>query len=185
MNANIVRVTKDKISTLSGQIVHVYQEAFALAPYYKTGSEMASFRPSLRRHKDRSGFQLFAARDSNLGQIVGFAYGYSGEPGQWWHDVVKKAIDPQIYAIWMREYFELVELAVLPDFQRRGIGGALHDRLLEEQPHRRALLSTMQAETPAQQLYRQRGWVTLLESMQFPGTNRPYRIMGLDLADKK
>lgn len=36
------------------------------------------------------------ARDSHTASIVGFAYGYTSAPGQWWHDIVAAALEPQI-----------------------------------------------------------------------------------------
>ena len=112
---------------------------------------------------------------------MGFAYGYNGGPGLWWFDLVSTAIDPHIYDQWMTNYFEVVELAVAPPYQGLGLGGRLHDRLLEGLPHQTAVLSTIQFETTALLFYRKRGWVTLLQDFYFPGSKNPYLIMGFDL----
>ena len=48
-------------------------------------------------------------------------------------------------------------------------------------PSRTAMLSTIQAETTALQLYRKRGWLVLLDHFMFPNTPAPFQIMGLDL----
>jgi ribosomal protein S18 acetylase RimI-like enzyme len=69
-------------------------------------------------------------------------------------------------------------MAVLPEFQGQGIGGQLHDLLLQDLPYRHGLLSTLNEETNATALYRRRGWQVLLEPFQFAGVNRLYRIMG-------
>jgi ribosomal protein S18 acetylase RimI-like enzyme len=163
------------------EVIRIYRQAFEQAPYNKSETEVASFRQSLNRHLRRPGFHFMIARDQKSSRPVGFTYGYSGQAGQWWHDIVVKAMDQQVAATWMMDNFELVELAVLPAYQGRGIGSALHDRLLIEQGHSKAVLSTLRSETAALHLYRKRGWETLLDELQFPGSNRVYLIMGIDL----
>jgi GNAT superfamily N-acetyltransferase len=86
---------------------------------------------------------------------------------------------------WIDEAFELVEFAVLPAYHGKGIGGKLHDFALDGLPHRRAVLSTVQSETNALQLYRKRGWRILLDNFYFPSVAKPYLIMGLDLLEFK
>jgi ribosomal protein S18 acetylase RimI-like enzyme len=88
------------------------------------------------RHLEREGFRFVAEHDED-GRLAGLAYGYRGEAGQWWHDLVAEAMDEQARAHWLAPgHFELVELAVRPDLHRRGIGGRLHDALLEVSTHR-------------------------------------------------
>jgi GNAT superfamily N-acetyltransferase len=83
---------------------------------------------------------------------------------------------------WLTQSFQLVEVAVTPETQGQGIGGRLHDRLLAELTYGKAVLSTIRAQTVAYWMYRKRGWRVLVEDMRFLGVDRPYRIMGLDLA---
>jgi len=80
---------------------------------------------------------------------------------------------------WLPGHFEFVELAVDPAFQRRGVGGCLHDLLIAGRTEGRALLSTIDQPTPALVLYERRGWVTLRRNFHFAGGDKPYRIMGL------
>lgn len=163
-------------------IVGVYRAAFAPPPYGEGEDQVAWFaRDQLPQHAWREGFRCCVAREAAGGPILGFAYGYAGKPGQWWRDVMAQALDAETAAWWLPGYFELVELAVMPAAQGRGIGGRLHDALLVGLPHRTALLSTHQSETPALRLYRKRGWVPLLEGFVFPGGDMPFVIMGLDL----
>lgn len=83
----------------------------------------------------------------------------------------------------MSDYFEFVELAVLLQAQGHRLGGRLHDAITMGLPQRATLLSTYQAETTAMQLYRKRGWVTLLDNFLFAGNvKQPFVIMGLDLS---
>ena len=50
-------------------------------------------RELMRRHAGYPGFralQVLAApeRDSPRGRVIGFSYGFRGQPGQWWYDAV-------------------------------------------------------------------------------------------------
>ena len=57
--------------------------------------------------------------------LVGFGYGYTTAPGQWWHDLVRKALDDETAAEWLHDAFELSELHMLPEFQGGGTGREL------------------------------------------------------------
>ena len=112
------------------------------------------------RHLARDGFRLATARDGR--RLTGFAWGYTGGRGQHWSDLVADSLSQRVADTWLGEHFELVELAVLEEFRRQGVGGRLHDVLLDGLPHQRALLSTTDDEDdPAVRLYRARGWVSL------------------------
>ena len=113
---------------------------------------------------------------------VGFAYGYTGRRGQWWTEQVARHMDEAAARAWLDGHFELVELHVHPAYHSRGIGGLLHDRLLQDLPHRRALLSTRQGPTIALALYRSRGWEVVAGPMYFDGAPDPYLILGKRLA---
>ena len=124
---------------------------------------------------------MVSALEGKTDPIVGFAYGYANTPDQWWHEQVARAVPTSMVAEWLMNSFRLVEIAVTPEVQRQGIGGLLHDHLLNGLPYQKAVLSTLAAETSAYWMYRKRGWEILLEYMRFPGVTRPYRIMGLEL----
>lgn len=113
---------------------------------------------------------------------IGFTYGYRSEPGGWWHELVRPALVANGAEAWLDDAFEFVELAVDPDWQGRGIGGRLHDALLGERRERVALLSTAEGDTPAQAMYRGRGWVSLAEGFQYLPGGEPCSLLGLDLA---
>jgi ribosomal protein S18 acetylase RimI-like enzyme len=181
----IIRLNHEQIEAERDQILDVYGEAFASPPYNRREIDTENFSRTLTRHMERKDFRLLAAWESKTGKIVGFNYGYTSAPGQWWHDLVEGAMTPQAAREWLTDTFEFVELAVTPGAQGRGVGSRLHDTLLTGLYHRRAVLSTMQAETVALKLYRKRGWITLLETFYFPGTSKPYQIMGLYLSDSR
>ncbi|HZX06197.1 N-acetyltransferase [Kribbella sp.] len=109
------------------------------------------------------------------GPLVGFAYGFTGERGQWWPDRVVEAVGPELAAEWVGGHFEVVELAVHPDAQRRGLGAALMTELLRDLPHRRALLGTDVDDGPAPRLYRRLGWQLL-----YPDLGWGSALYGLD-----
>ena len=175
--AGIEFLSPTQVEALQPQFRAVYAAAFARPPYRRGHAVADSFAQSLLNHSRRDGFRCAVARDE-AGALAGFAYGYTSRPGQWWHDLVAGALGPAHAAVWMPGSFELVEFAVTPDSQGRGLGSRLHDSLLAGLPHPRALLSTMQAETVALQLYRRRGWVTLVEGFFFPGGDKAYLVMG-------
>jgi ribosomal protein S18 acetylase RimI-like enzyme len=183
MSFKIIYFTRDEILQHMPDIVSIYRAAFDDPPFAEDRSGGESFASHVRFHSLRTGFRFFAAvdEDDEHAEPVGFTYGYTGGPGLWWFDLVSTAIDPEVYNSWMTDYFEVVELAVAPDYQEQGLGGRLLERLLDGLPHQSAVLSTIQYETPALRFYRKRGWMTLLHDFYFPGSKNPYLILGLDL----
>lgn len=165
---------------LRREIVDVYEAAWASTPFALTRSQVRDFAAIIDRHLGRRHFRLKAARDA-AGRMAGFAYGYTSEPGGWWRDIVTDALDRKLVETWFTDCFEFVELAVRPSAQRRGVGGTLHDALLEGLPHRTSVLSTQSSNEAALRLYAGRGWTVLEEAFMFPNRHYPYTIMGLDL----
>jgi ribosomal protein S18 acetylase RimI-like enzyme len=166
------------------EVVDVYREAFGASPHYEGEIEVARFaEQALPRHAGRAGFRCAVARDG--GAVVGFAYGYTSAPGQWWHDWVAGLLSPAAARDWMNDAFELAELAVRPAAQGRGAGGRLHDAVLAGQPHETAVLSTRDEDTPARRLYRRRGWVPLLEGWRPTPAVPPLLFMGLRLPGQR
>lgn len=136
----------------------------------------------LPRHAERDEFTLVAAVDEE--RIVGFAYGYRGGPGQWWHDAVAAALTSRQRTRWLAPgHLELAELHVARDRRREGIGARLHDALLAAFPDApTAVLSTQAANAPALALYRNRGWDVVVGELRFAAGAEPYSILGLELA---
>lgn len=164
----IETVSIESAGNLAHGLAAVYNSAF--------GEDSTLFLDMYERHVGREGFRLVVARDAD--RIVGFAYGYQGSAGQWWHDMVRAAMTPEMAWEWMDGSFEVVELAVRQGRQGQGIGGALHDVLLQGVPNRTAVLSTQQRQSNALHLYRKRDWQVLLDNFLFPGGNQPWLIMG-------
>jgi ribosomal protein S18 acetylase RimI-like enzyme len=134
-------------------------------------------------HVRRPGWRAVGWLDTT-GVLVGIAYGYSGGPGQWWYEEVRRglaAAGPEAQS-WLHDYFELTELHVRPDVQGHGLGEGLMRALLDGAPNSRVLLSTPEygPHTPgrAWRLYRRAGFHDVLRDHRFTGDARPFAVLG-------
>lgn len=143
----------------------------------QTGTQRAA---TARRHTANEGFACRAAVGDN-DVLLGFGYGYTTRPGQWWHDLVCKAMSPEAGATWLSESFELSELHVLPEYHGQGIGRRLLSAVAGDVPHDAMLLSTPDDDTRAFRLYRHVGFVDLARHYLFPGDARPFAVLGARL----
>jgi ribosomal protein S18 acetylase RimI-like enzyme len=142
------------------------------------------------RHAASPGFRGLTAQVN--GQLAGFTYGFHGESGQWWHDMVAAALatrsgtgvtaaeyaEVEAPGAWLDDSFEVAELHVLPSWQAQGIGRSLLLSLTSGRPERTAVLSTADAPTKARRLYRGVGFTDLLTDFRFSGSEPPYAVMG-------
>ena len=142
-----------------------------------TGAQRAV---TARRHARNDGFACRAALAPD-GRLIGFGYGYTTAPGQWWHDLVRRALSPELAATWLHNAFELSELHVEPEAQAAGIGRRLIGELAADIGHDALLLSTPDADTRAFRLYRRLGFVDLARHYLFPGDSRPFAVLGARL----
>lgn len=119
------------------------------------------------------------------GTVIAFAYGFHGDRGQWWHDLVRSALiskSGRAAAIaWLDDSFEVAEVHVHPEYQRGGIGRRLLYLLTGGRAERTAVLSTMDTNSPARRLYRSLGFTDLLTGYRFSGAPVPYAVMGAAL----
>ncbi|TDD54254.1 GNAT family N-acetyltransferase [Nonomuraea terrae] len=147
----------------------------------------------MRNHGTYPRFQCYFAelRESSTDwpapepTVVGFAYGFRGEPGQWWHDVVHRGLVDKMGReaadAWLGYAFELAEIHVHPDYQGKGIGRAMIRTLCAGRPERSAVLSTHDQPTAARHLYASMGFTDLLTKFVFPGGHEEYVIAGRPL----
>jgi ribosomal protein S18 acetylase RimI-like enzyme len=138
-----------------GALAPVYAAVFAEAPYLEP--DASGLQRRLPAHRLREGFAIAIARSA--GGTIGFAYGYTGRPGQVWTDRLTAVLGPDASARLLDGHFELVELAVLTERRGSGIGAGLLDALLAARSEPRVLLQTFDGDTPAMRLYRRRGFV--------------------------
>jgi GNAT superfamily N-acetyltransferase len=162
----------------SSEVVEVYRQAFREPPYAKGENVVRQFQSTLQRHAERDGFRCVAAMHARGGELAGFAYGYISRQGQWWHDQVVRKLSATEIKTWFTDAFEIVEFAVRPRLQGQGIGGRLHDALLQGLSQRTAVLSTLDAVTRGYCLYVSKGWEVLRRDFYFSGVSDPYLIMG-------
>ena len=172
---NIQTWTGSQFAARVDEAMDIYVRAMQYPSH--TGSQRAV---TARRHTSNAGFQCRAAVDED-GALIGFGYGYTTSPGQWWHDLVRKAMAPDTAADWLAASFELSELHVLPERQGNGLGRLLLMALADGIPHRAMLLSTPDFDTRAFRLYRHLGFVDLARHYLFPGDSRPFAVLGARL----
>jgi ribosomal protein S18 acetylase RimI-like enzyme len=109
------------------------------------------------KHTVREGFRLTRAYDDSA--LVGFAYGYTGESGQWWTDSARNVLEPDVADSWLGGHFEVVSIGVADAARGAGLGRALLRALLNQVPHERLLLmTTSDPADPARRLYASEGW---------------------------
>ena len=173
----VVGATLPTVAVLDGpgalavadEIVEGYRAAFTAPGYDETDDQVRSFgTETLPKHAGYEGFRLATVREA--GTLLGFGYGYTGQPGQWWSEQVAAAAPPAVSAEWLGGHFEVPELAVRPDAQGRGFGAAVMDTLLLGLPHGRALLTTYADDRAAPRLYQRLGWTRLAAGV-LPGSD--------------
>jgi ribosomal protein S18 acetylase RimI-like enzyme len=124
------------------------------------------------RHRLRAGFRL--ARAYHGGTLVGFAYGYTGEFGQWWTDNAREVLPKEVADAWLGGHFELVSLGVVEEARRAGVGRGLMEAISDGLEHDRLLLMTTSDDSdPARRLYASVGWEVI-----GPGIGEGTVVMG-------
>jgi ribosomal protein S18 acetylase RimI-like enzyme len=131
------------------------------------------------KHADFEAFRCRIALDRD-GRMLAFGYGYTSMPGQWWYDLVKRAVG-RAERDWLDDAFELSELHVLPQAQGNGLGERMLRSLADDLPHSTMVLSTPEGENRAWRLYRRLGFRDLARNHLFPGDHRPFGVLGARL----
>lgn len=123
---------------------------------------------TLSRHGERRFFSFQAALlcagtllEGTEAELIGFAYGYVGDRGEWFPDQLAARLPAEVAAEWVGGHFEFVTLCVHPDHEGAGIGTRLHDDVMADSPAERAILMADSGDSRAVRLYRDRGWTTL------------------------
>jgi ribosomal protein S18 acetylase RimI-like enzyme len=177
MTVRLVELDAAQLAQRVDDVLDVYAEAMEVPP-----AAARSRRSIVAAHVQRRGLRAILALDGE--QVVGVAYGYRGEPGQWWHDQVHEALTPEQAAQWLDGAFEVCELHVRPAQQGTGLGRDLLTALLDGLPARTAVLTTPDSETRARRFYRDGGWVDLRRDLRFPGDPRTFAVLGLRLGSQ-
>jgi ribosomal protein S18 acetylase RimI-like enzyme len=177
----VLTLDTGKAPSVCDDVVEVYRRAWKPTPFWPGRAGVKEFGSRFLRHSVNPDFRLCVASSND--DIVGFAYGYTSVPGGWWRQTVSAELTPDQTEFWLDDCFELAELAVVPGFQRQGVGRRLHDLLLARLPHGTALLSTQENNEPATLFYNRLGWSVVRSNFLFPNRPHPYFIMGLTLRE--
>jgi hypothetical protein len=103
----LVELDARDIADRLAEALHVYVAAMGYPP------GTARQRRSLwLDHVRRPGWRAVGWLDP-AGPLIGIAYGYTGGPGQWWYEEVRRGVRPRHTAM-TDDYFELTELHVRP-----------------------------------------------------------------------
>ena len=173
-----------RLLVVEGDAFSPYIEASVevyVAAMQKTRDVVPARRSITTRHLSHPGLRAAIAQPDDDERLVGFAYGYHGEPGQWWHDAVADELTRTQRKEWLSSAFEVAELHVLPDWQGKGIGKQLLHLVCRDVPCATVVLSAIDAETPARNLYRSLGFQDLLLGFAFAGSAERYAVMGRPL----
>ena len=178
----IRRLTPPEFSLLAPQLVEIHIEAMNYNP-----AIVHSRISSWRRNLTRPGFSAqIATQDDG---IVGVSYGFLGSPDSWWDAELRRGLRLQggpTEEQWdiVRNYYELAEIHVLPQYQGHGLGKKLLEGLLWNAPAGYALLSTPEVpneDNGAFRLYRSAGFFDVLRNHLYPADARPFAILGARL----
>ncbi len=159
------------------EIARAYDSIFHSSNESSQKERLRHIRDSLLLHSSRNGYKCALAY-MNREHLVGFAYGYYGEHGQWWYDHVEQVLDETQRKMWLNGYFELVEIAVKKEYRRRGIATMLYSELFTGLENKRALLSTQMGNGPAICFYSKMGWNPMAEHVKFSESGEEFVIMG-------
>ena len=162
--------------------VDCYWTIFGASPHGRSDRETAA--AMFRRHADHPGYRgLVAATGGSVaepGSVLGYTYGYESRPGQYYREALAGALAAEQAERWLSDCFEFVELGVTPAVRRRGLGGYLHDSLLEGVPQETSVLTTGVDNEAARALYAGRGWEVIAEPFSVQG-GPPMVVMGREL----
>ena len=147
---------------IAGDLRAIYLAALAQPPFGEGDVQADAFAAELADEVEEAGFRCCAALAG--GEPVGFAYGcpaFTGEPEDAWTRELVESVGAEVAEAWIRAQFAFIWTAVRPEWQGHGLGGRLHDALLDTATQPRAWLVTYPFDCSAVRLYRSRGWVEL------------------------
>lgn len=182
VTVEIRRLTGPEFAILTPQLVDIYLQAMDYDPGIRDNRIDV-----WRREIFQSGFTALVALKRDF--VLGVAYGYLGSADLWWDRQIRRGFrelgGPTTDQIaLMRNYFEVAEIHVDPEYQGHGIGRMLLSQLLWNAPGSHALLSTPEVDEEANYafgLYRSMGFKDVLRHFSFDGDDRPFAVLSVPL----
>lgn len=166
---------KKDFNTYKDDVCLVYREAYSGPPYNTSEEKLEIFETQdwPKRIKEE-GFTLTLVK--NHEDIVGMAYGWSSSPETYWTDKLESQLgaDGQF---WLKDNFELVDIAIRPKYQGQGAGKLLYNAIFKQVKHKTALLYTLQSDTAAYKMYLKLGWKVLKDNLIFK-SGKSFVLMG-------
>lgn len=145
-------------------VLPIYAAAYAEPPYLEGPEDVADFANRWPAYTSRPGFRLVTANID--GRTVGFAFGYQLTPDTAWWSGMLDPVDPGTTSEHAGRTFVVLELAVLAQHRKQGIGRALHGELLRERAEERVTLTVRPEAIAVVAMYRAWGYAAV-------GRNRP------------
>ncbi|MUK88890.1 GNAT family N-acetyltransferase [Ornithinibacillus sp. L9] len=130
----------------------------------------------LKRHSSYPGFVGLVAHSKD-NEITGFIYGYTSLTGQYYHGILQEGLEEE-KDFWLHNCFELVEIAVHPEYRKKKVAESLLNNLQTYLHHRTAILTTQTNNIPARRLYGKNNWLTIRDDFYPVKEGPPYVIMG-------
>lgn len=194
MTVSLRRLSPQEFALHCPTLVGIYVTAMGYDPAI-TNNRSAAWR----REISNPGFSCVVAVTED--EIVGLAYGFIGNPDTWWDRQLRRGLRSQAERAertehteraehtahtmaLLRSYFEVAEIHVLPLYQGLGIGRKLLHELLWQAPAKFALLSTPEIDNESNRafgLYRSLGFFDVLRHHVYPGDDRPFAVLGVEL----
>jgi GNAT superfamily N-acetyltransferase len=149
-NFAVSRLDHAEVTRRAPEFIDIYREVYAEPPYHEGDNHVAAYASRFAEESNGPGFTLVAAEASR--ELVGYAYGLTLAPHEWWTDA-----DHEPAQVHGRAKFAVMEFAVRKAHRGRGIGTALMTALLADRPEPFATLCANPA-APARRIYHRWGW---------------------------
>lgn len=143
-------------AALLDPICLLYDTVFSQPPFRWTDDESEHHRQSLIRLIANPACALVTANAAD--ELVGFAYGVALKPGTAWWSGMTEPLPEELTAEWNGRTFAIIDIAVLEDYRKQGIGRALLDALLADRPEQRATLTVQPVAADTKAFYEHLGW---------------------------
>jgi ribosomal protein S18 acetylase RimI-like enzyme len=137
-------------------ICTLYDEVFSAPPFFWREDESQLHRERLTSLLDDPSFGIAVAWVGDV--LVGFAYGFTlaADTKRWMY--LTEPLPTQEAVEWPGRTFVLFDYAVRAAYRGRGVGRALHDRLLGSRSEERATLTVQPTAVDTKRLYERWGW---------------------------